>query len=76
MKFIHYLDEFGNKQFFNPELVTCTQAHHFQPKDENNQVPDEHLGCLVALGQHGFCISIEKSEVLISRIEEALNGAG
>jgi len=73
MKFIPYTDEFGGTQYFNPELVTHTQAHHFVPKDENWQVPEEHQGCVIGLGSEGYVVAKEKGVDVMARILEALD---
>lgn len=73
MKFISYLDEFGDTQYLQPDLVTHTQAHHFFPKDEDGQVDRKYRGTLVGLGKHGYVISKEHCDDLFPRILEALN---
>jgi len=74
MNFISYTDEFGDTQYFNPNLVTHTQCHHFIAKDENFDVPKEHRGTLIGLGGHGYVVCREAATEMLPRILEAADG--
>lgn len=74
MKFITYVDEFGDTQYLTPSLVTHTQPHHFMAKDENFHVPKEHRGTLIGCGTQGYVITREKATDVMKRILEHLDG--
>ena len=74
MKFITYVDEFGDTQYLQPHLVTHTQCHHFQAKDENFDVPKEYRGTLIGFGPNGYVITREKATDIMKRILEHLDG--
>ena len=74
MKFITYVDEFGDEQYLQPSLVTHTQCHHFHAKDENYDVPVEHRGTLIGFGPNGYVITREKATDIMKRILEHRDG--
>tara|TARA_B100001057_G_scaffold275777_1_gene276056 strand:- start:878 stop:1102 length:225 start_codon:yes stop_codon:yes gene_type:complete len=70
MKFIHYFDEYGRKNYFDATQVTFTLSQQVGPVDENGKV--QKWATKVALAKYqGYIIADEPSDEIIARIEAA-----
>ena len=70
MKFIHYFDETGSKQYFDATKVTFTMSQQIGPVDENGVV--QKWATKVSLADcRGFIIADEPANEIVSRIEAA-----
>jgi len=71
MKFITYVDEFGEENFFDASRVMFTMTVQDGPVDENGQV--QSVLTKVALNENmGFILTTEKPSSIVRRIKEAM----
>lgn len=71
MKFIDYVDEFGQDNFFDASKVMFTMTCQDGPVDENGQVQARLTKVALCEGM-GFILTKEKPSSIIKRIKEAM----
>lgn len=71
MKFIDYVDEFGEENFFDASKVMFTMSTQDGPVDESGRVQATLTKVALCEGM-GFILTTEKPSSIIKRIKEAM----